>query len=210
MKNRRLALCVILVVATGAFRHLLASPGELTIDLSRLPTTIGGWRGEPAAPLDESVVRLLAADSYINRTYSAAGLAPVDLYVAFYAGQKPGDSIHSPLNCLPGTGWEPVAISTMAMPRPDGTIGSARRMVVRKDDQQDLVLYWYQVHGRMLANEWNSKLYLLLDGVRLHRTDAALVRIVVPIGASVDQAEQEAVAFGRALLPGLDSLWQAS
>jgi EpsI family protein len=81
---------------------------------------------------------------------------------------------------------------------------------VRKEDQQALVLYWYQVHGRMLASEWNSKLYLLADGVRLHRTDAALVRIVVPIERSVDAAEQEAVSFGRALLPPLNRLWQPS
>jgi EpsI family protein len=210
MTHRRLAVCVMLIAAAGALRHVLAAPAGYSVDVSRLPATIGEWRGEQAAPLDESVVRLLDADSYINRTYSMAGVAPVSLYVAFYAGQKPGDSIHSPLNCLPGTGWEPTAISTMAMPRSDGTAGSARRMVVRKEDQQALVLYWYQVHGRMLASEWNSKLYLLADGVRLHRTDAALVRIVVPIERSVDAAEQEAVSFGRALLPPLNRLWQPS
>src|SRR5256885_11230488 len=138
MKHHRVAVCVMLVAATGAFRHVLAARDEYTVDLSRLPATIGEWRGEEAAPLDESVVRLLAADSYVNRTYSAAGAAPVGVYVAVYAGQKPGDSNHSPLNCLPGTGWEPVAISTVAMQQPDGTAGSARRMIVRKDDQRDL------------------------------------------------------------------------
>ena len=207
MKRRRLAVCVLLVAATGALRHVLAAPADYSVDLSRLPATMGEWHGEPGAPLDASVVRLLAADSYINRTYSTAAAAPVDLYIAFYAGQKPGDSIHSPLNCLPGTGWEPVAVSTRALPLPEGGTGSARQMVVRKDDQQALVLYWYQVHGRMVASEWSSKLYLLADGVRLHRTDAALVRIVVPIERTVEAAEQEAMSFGRALLPPLDRLW---
>ena len=207
MNNRRVLLCAILVVATGALRHALAAAPAPPVDLSRLPAQVGQWRGEEAAPLDESVVRLLAADSYINRTYSAAGTDPIGLYVAFYAGQKPGDSIHSPLNCLPGTGWEPVALSTMTIARPNGTPGTARRMIVRKEDQQAFVLYWYQVHGRMLANEWGSKLHLFIDSVRLHRTDAALVRIVVPMDRSSAAAEEQAVSFARALLPTLDRVW---
>ena len=209
MNKRRIMLCVVLVLATGTLRQLLAAPPQAAIDLSRLPTQVGEWRGQEAAPLDDSVVRLLAADSYINRTYSTAGFNPIGLYVAFYGGQKPGDSIHSPLNCLPGTGWEPVAVSTMTMARPDEASGTVRRMIVRKEDQQALVLYWYQVHGRMLANEWDSKLRLLVDSVRLHRTDAALVRIVVPIeGRSTGAAEDQAVSFARALLQPLNELWQ--
>jgi EpsI family protein len=207
MKTRRLIVCVLLVLATGMLQHVLAAPAQSVLDLSLLPVSVGEWKGQEAAPLDDSVVKLLAADSYVNRTYSTAGAAPVGLYIAYYAGQKPGDSIHSPLNCLPGTGWEPVAISTMTMARADGMRGAARRMIVRKDDQQALVLYWYQVHGRMLANEWDSKLYLLVDSVRLHRTDAALVRIVVPVDGSAGGAEKQAVSFARALLPPLDRLW---
>lgn len=207
MSNRRLVFCAILVLVAGALRHVLAAAPQAPIDLSRVPVHVGQWRGEAAAPLDESVVRLLAADSYVNRTYSSAGGAPIGLYVAFYAGQKPGDSIHSPLNCLPGTGWEPEAVSTVSMARPDGSIGTARRMIVRKDDQQAFVLYWYQVHGRMLANEWVSKLHLLVDGVRMHRTDAALVRIVVPMAGSSEMAEAQAMAFARALIPPLDRVW---
>jgi EpsI family protein len=203
----RLAVCVLLVLATGALRHAFAASDGRVVDVSRLPNTVGEWRGAAAPPLDDAVVRMLGADAYINRTYIAGAAAPIGLYVAFYAGQKPGDSIHSPLNCLPGTGWEPVAVSTMTMARPDGTHGTARRMIVRKDDQQDLVLYWYQVHGRMLANEWDSRLRLLVDGVRLHRTDAALVRIVVPIDGSAAAAEQQAASFARALLPPLNRLW---
>src|ERR671932_152695 len=65
-----------------------------------------------AAPFDEETERVLAADRYVNRTYAAAG-APVGLYVAYYARQRPTVSIHSPLHCLPGTGWEPLAVTTL-------------------------------------------------------------------------------------------------
>jgi EpsI family protein len=205
--NRRLIVCAALLLAAGALRHVLAASEPTAVDLSALPIALGQWQGAAAPPLDDAVVRALAADSYINRTYAAADGVPIGLYVAFYGGQKPGDSIHSPLNCLPGTGWEPIAISTIWLARPDGASGAVRRMIVRKDDQRDLVLYWYQVHGRMIASEWNSKLHLLVDGVRLHRTDAALVRIAVPVSESAVAAEARAASFARALLPPLSRLW---
>jgi len=207
MNARRFGICLTLVLATGVARHVMADSRPPSVDLSRLPIAIGAWRGAEAPPLDETVVTLLAADSYVNRTYVAESDTPIGLYVAYYAGQTPGDSMHSPLNCLPGTGWEPVATSTLSLARPDGTRGAVRRMLVRKENEQALVLYWYQVHGRMLANEWDSKLYLLVDSVRLHRSDAALVRIVAPIDGSVQAADREALAFTQALLPSVNRLW---
>jgi EpsI family protein len=69
-------------------------------------------------------------------------------------------------------------------------------------------LYWYNVHGRIVAGEWASKFALLVDGVRLRRSDAALVRIVAPIdGGNRAAAEHEAVSFARGVLPALDRLW---
>lgn len=205
MIARRLAVCAVLVLATAVAGRLAASSSTKVVDVSRLPLAVGPWHGQDE-PLDEDVVRQLGADSYINRTYVADGGTPVGMYVAFYAGQKPGDGIHSPLNCLPGTGWEPVAISTMAMPA-TSRAGTLRRMLVRKGEQQALVLYWYEVHGRALASEWDSKLFLLVDSIRLHRSDAAFVRVVVPAAADARAAEPRALSFTSAVMPSLDRLW---
>ena len=151
---------------------------------------------------------MLAADSYINRDYSSAGHAGVGLYVAYYAQQRPGASIHSPLHCLPGTGWEPSDVRTMTITRPDGpagSLGTLRRMIVRKHLDQALVLYWYSIHGRMVANEFVSKAWLIHDAITLGRSDASLVRIVVPIAASVDAAERDGLAFAADLLRSSES-----
>ena len=53
--------------------------------------------------------------------------------------------------------------------------------VLRKDLDEQLVLYWYQAHGRVVASEYWGKFYLVCDAIRLNRTDAALVRITVPV-----------------------------
>lgn len=207
MSGVRAIVCVGLLAATAVIARAAQSSPPTAPDLNTLPLSIGGWRGAQARALDPEIVRELGVDRYITRTYTEGGVAPVGLYVAYYASQRSGGTIHSPLNCLPGTGWEPVEIGTIAAPSAAGFRGELRRMVVQKRGEQALVLYWYQIHGRMLASELASKGYLIRDMLTTRRSDAALVRIVVPIAQSTAEAERVGVAFVRALLPALNPLW---
>jgi EpsI family protein len=203
MSTARLTLVVLLLAATAVVARS-SHRGDRAVDarLESLPYTVDDWRGTEGRPLDDETVRTLGADAYLTRTYSAGAGAPASLYIAYYGAQRPGVSVHSPLHCLPGTGWEPLDVGTI-----DVAGNPVRRLVVRKNRERALVLYWYAVHGRTIANEALSKLWLLHDSIRLGRSDAALVRIVVPITGSVDAAEQRGVAFTRDLLPVLSQLW---
>ena len=196
----RACAATLLLVATGLFTGTSRPRAATSSAPPAMPMTIGPWTGVDQPPLDEETRRILGADAYINREYSAPGRAGVGLYVAYYAEQRPGESIHSPLHCLPGTGWEPTDVSIRTIERPDGTLGTARRMVVRKRLDQALVFYWYSIHGRLLANEFASRAWLLHDAVSLGRSDASLFRIVVPIAGSIDAAERDGLAFASDLL----------
>ncbi len=95
----------------------------------------------------------------------------------------------------------------MPIAGPPGTpaqIG-VNRYIIQKGLDRQLVLYWYQAHGRVVASEYWGKFYLIADAVRLNRTDAALVRVIVPIVG--DQGEQRAetlgVRFVQTLFPAL-------
>jgi EpsI family protein len=141
------------------------------------------------------------------RTYARAGAGVVGLYVGFYATQRQGASIHSPLNCLPGAGWVPTQRSYLPLTVPTDTGGARQlelnRIVIEKGLDREVVLYWYQSHGRVVASEYWGKMYSVLDAIRINRTDAALVRIVAPVNpaAGVEEAEQRATEFARALFP---------
>jgi EpsI family protein len=174
------------------------------------PLRIGGWHGVTNAPFDGAVLEALGVDDYVSRTYYDADRAGVSLYVGYYASQAQGDTIHSPLNCLPGLGWEPVSKSVLRLivpgtPRSEFT---SNRYVVQKGRERHVVLYWYQGRGRIVANEYWSKLLLMADAVRLGRTDAAIVRVIAPIQGpgqnAVDDAERKAVSFVQAIVPHLD------
>jgi len=208
--SRSRALAVVAMIAlTSVLAQAARTRGpRIHEQLSSLPLDLGTWTGSEAPPFDEETVKVLGADAYLTRSYTGSSGTPVDLYIAYYGSQQPGASIHSPLHCLPGTGWEPLDISSVQVAQADGVPGQARRLLVRKNADRALVIYWYAVHGRMIASEIASKAWLLRDSLFLQRSDAALVRIVVPVqGTAVDAAQREGLAFAHDVLPYLPHLW---
>ncbi len=200
MSAARALIVAALLAATTVFAAARTTPASTPGGLEALPLEVDSWRGAAAPALDAATMRELGADAYVTRTYRAAGTAPIDLYIAYYAQQRPNVSIHSPLHCLPGTGWEPLDVSTVDLPSAGAPV-SVRRMLIRKNLDRAVVYYWYAVHGRIVANEIASKWYLLHDSLISGRSDAALVRVSVPIESSVDTADRDATTFARALLP---------
>jgi len=162
--------------------------------LRAFPLHIGPWAGRQAATLDERVVRVLGADDYLSRVYTAgtAGTtAPVDLFIGFYGSQRTGAVIHSPLNCLPGAGWQPVSRRRLQM-NVAGRQGISRRVevnevMVQQGEERQLAIYWYQERGRVVASEYTSRALMVLDAIRSGRTDGALVRVMTPAGIDASQ-----------------------
>ena len=203
---RALALCG-MMVATTVF---LANTRRTEVPVSRpdfdsFPMTIGSWRAVVDPPLDEAVLKTLGADDYLSRVYYQPDGAAVGLFIGFFATQRQGDTIHSPLNCLPGAGWEPVSQGRLVIPAVGGSAANieVNRYVVQKGLDRQMVLYWYQSHGRVVASEYKSRLLLMADAIRLNRTDGSMVRVIAPIRHDADGAEAEAMAtrFVHALFP---------
>jgi EpsI family protein len=208
--NRGRAFAALLMIAvTGALTQAARVQGPpRQAHLESLPYQLSAWSGRDAAAADPETLRILAADTYLNRSYASVSGTPIDLYIAYYGRQRPGVSIHSPLHCLPGTGWEPLDIATVPLQQADGSGAAARRLIVRRNADRAVVLYWYAIHGRTIADETVSKAWLLHDSLRFHRSDAALVRIVVPIrDGAAGAAEREGLAFARGVLGYLPHLW---
>ncbi len=188
---------------TSAMR---AEPVPSRQPLTTCPMIISDWQGQNAPDFDEASLSVLGVDEYINRIYLDATRQPLGLYVGYYASQRQGDTMHSPLNCLPGAGWSPVSFARIGIPvRADEAAGAEtvtiNRYVIEKGLDRQVVLYWYQSQGRVVASEYWGKIYLVLDAIRNNRTDGALVRITVPIRTTDEEATQRAVAFAQAVYP---------
>jgi EpsI family protein len=166
-----------------------------------LPLALEGWVGRDLPAWDEKIVALVGADEYINRRYLRSD-AVADLYVGYYGSQRQGSMIHSPQNCLPGAGWQPVAYERLSVPA-DGRTLDVNRYIVQKNLDRQVVLYWFQGRGRAVANEYANRAYLVLDSLRLRRTDGALVRVIAPVLGSVDRASSDAIGFSQQMYPHL-------
>ena len=172
--------------------------------LAALAMEVGQWDGRAASRYDDRIVAKLGVDEYLTRFYSRPGEGVVHLYVGYYQSQGEGNSIHSPKNCLPGAGWQPISSGETQIPVASGEVVKVNRYLIQKGRERQMVLYWYQSHGRVVASEYWAKLYLVMDAIRMNRTDGALVRVISPITDSEIKAEQQVVDFAKNLLPLLN------
>lgn len=213
--SRCVALFVCLMVAAGVVaRADRTEPIPVRTPLSQFPMALGEWRGMQQPAFDPRVLGILGVDEYLNRAYGTADRAAVGLYVGYYATQRQGDTMHSPLNCLPGSGWEPLSRSLLnvaisGVGRGDSPV-VVNRLLIEKGLERQIVLYWYQSHGRIVASEYWGKFFLIRDAIRLNRTDGAMVRVMSPVGDALTaksewRAEQTAVRFVEMLVPALDN-----
>jgi EpsI family protein len=183
-------------------------PIPVRTSLTGFPMELDQWRGIQEPALAANILAVLGVDDYLTRAYFAPDRSAIGLYIGYYGSQRQGDTMHSPLNCLPGAGWQPVSKALLSIPlssspsRPPAAI-NVNRLVIRKGLDQQLVLYWYQSHGRVVASEYWGKFYLVRDAVRLNRTDGALIRVIAPIvgDAAEGRAEENAIGFVKTMFP---------
>jgi len=215
MLTRLLITSLLLLGGAGYVAH--ATVTEVVpprSSMATLPLRVGVWEGRPAPTMSAKVIAVLGVDDYVNREYVSRTEPYVGLYVGFYKSQRQGDTMHSPLNCLPGAGWLPVkqGRATFSVNSGDGAQRdvTVNQFVIQKGLDRLMVLYWYQSHGRSIASEYTSKLYMVYDAMKLNRTDAAMVRVITPItgpGPSDEaDAARRAQTFVQDLFPSLASV----
>jgi len=177
------------VLATAGVRTQRTLPLRQELGQA-VPAEMEGFRGRDLR-LREDEVQVAGVSSYLARLFqnpdTTSGSPYFALYVGFYDRQSRGRTIHSPKNCLPGAGWEPLVSSVAQIPASGGSV-TVNRYLLQKGTEQALVLYWYQGRGRVASNEYLVKWDLLRDAALRRRSDEALVRIVVPIRTSEAQA----------------------
>ena len=211
MRTRVIIVTVCLLAAAIAVARADRSEDTpLRASFALFPLQLGEWQGIQKPPFSDDVLKVLGLDDYVNRLYAGPNRTYADLYVGYWKSQRQGDTMHSPQNCLPGAGWEPVSQSPLTFPDPRNPAAqplTVNRYLIQKGLDRQLVLYWYQGRGRVVGSEYWSKFYLMLDAARYNRTDAAIVRIVVPIAGAgpgaEGAAEKAALGFANEVLPAL-------
>jgi EpsI family protein len=195
---------------------LLAAGAVLTLGVDRqrdvalqrpldsLPLALAGRAGVAGA-ISREQQDAAGMSSYLVRWYGG-DVAPFEIYVGYYESQTQGRTIHSPKNCLPGSGWEALNQSETTVATPAGP-RVVNRYLLQNKERRALVYYWYQGRGRVASDEFRVKWDLLRDAAIHGRTEEALVRIVVHFNEKTDEASAAAWASRAAadLIPAVES-----
>src|SRR6267143_723688 len=168
--------------------------------LRQLPSTLGAWNSQEQ-PLQERIVQAVGVSDYTNRTFFNLTELPVQLYVGYYASQRTGDTIHSPKNCLPGAGWDPVQSGYARISVPGGRQIVVNEYVIQQGLDKELVFYWYQGRGRVIASEYSGKFWMVADVIARNSTDGALVRLNTPMNDGEAAARSRLIRFTQLLFP---------
>jgi EpsI family protein len=221
MKSPRYWTVIILLVATAFILYTRGDTDRVPASepLSQMPQTIG-IRTSYDVPMDDAVLEILGKGDFLNRVYvgtrpsvrpvsshvpPSQAVPPIGLFIGYFPTQRTGQSIHSPQHCLPGAGWSFESQSYTDLTANDGKKYRVGEYVISDGTSKQFVLYWYQAHGRSIANEYIAKLYMIADAIRLDRTDGALVRVISPIlpNEPVSTARERVVQFTGEMAPSL-------
>ncbi len=156
--------------------------------------------------IGEDERRVAGMSDYVARAYWRADSSQAfQVYVGYYDRQTQGKSMHSPRNCLPGAGWE-ILRADVGSVNAGGTSHVVNEYLLKNGAAQDVVFYWYQGRGRVVASEYSVKWNLLRDAALKGHTEEALVRIVIPVrnanrlqGADLERALADARALGESV-----------
>jgi EpsI family protein len=205
MTHRGRVGATLAVLAAALLLLHLRSTGEavpIRKPLDSFPARIGEWQGRGGIVLGPDILGRLKLTDYVLRTYVDGAGRNLSLYVAYWDTQRKGALIHSPKNCLPGAGWEPVEATVLTVPLSAGHPSiSVNRYLIQKEREQQVAIYWYQAQGRAIAGEVPARVAMVRSALVRNRTDAAIVRVMSPVYGNVSETSDRLVAYVQAIYP---------
>ena len=203
-KTRVLIITILFLLCTVfvyGFDRQSSTP--LNKSLADFPGTIGQWQAIGSQSMQDNVEDLLSVDDYILRNYIGPRNSKINMYVSYFSYTDRSKGYHSPLNCMPGSGWNIAKTVPVALNLPEsGQEVTVNKLVLQQGRSKQISLYWYQCRGRILHNEYMERIYRVIDSIFKNRTDGAFIRL---IASGTEQTLQKDTAllkdFAEQLIP---------
>lgn len=204
--SRTLIVTAILLCTSAALGYFHQSQDVLALKpLSQFPMVIGPWHGT-VDRFEARIYDVLGVDDSILGNFKDNADNVVQLYIGYHSSQREGDLIHSPKNCMPGSGWNIVETSLVDLDIPSRQQQPVRviRLLLQKGAQKQIALYWYHSRGRVIASEYFQKIYLVVDSITRRRTDGSFIRLTAPVMVDEGQTLETLKRFAVRLFPIID------
>lgn len=202
--TKAMAVSVILAAQVAAY-YVIPKAEKLppVKPLAGLAPQMGTWQQVAESKPEQEILDLLRADDTVDRYYRNDKGQIASLFIAFFKSQRAGVSPHSPKVCLPGSGWTPLTSDRVSIEVPgESSPITVNRYIVTRGDMRSLVLYWYQSHNRVVADEFAAKAWLVADAIRYQRSDTSMIRAIVRFEEGKEEAAFKiATDFVRSTYP---------
>jgi len=193
-----------ILLAISAFyvytRSEAAVPINKSLDL--FPQKVADWKMTGYAQFGERTLAVLLPTDYLSRSYIDSHGNKLSLYIGFHDGGPKSGPIHSPKQCLPGSGWNYLNNEVKQVSL-DGESIPYVSAIYQKDIEKQLFLYWYQVRDQILTNEYALKLAMLKNSMLSNRRDSSFIRLSVMATDSEDKATEIGEQFIRDFFPAI-------
>jgi len=172
-----------IIIAVIALTFLLGAtlkfyrPGvDKQASLASIPLEKDDWVGNEFQ-FDESTLQLLNPDQVFSAVYTNELGKNVHLFVDYYSPTNKSGSIHSPRNCMPGSGW--IMDKTEARNIEfGGKLISAHRIYLRRGNVEQVMDFWYVTRFGETANDYKFAIYSMLCSLTFQPKDRAFIRFV--------------------------------
>jgi EpsI family protein len=205
MKRFFIAIAILIIAIFANYAFSRPEPRLARKPLKEFPKIIGAWKTVSEENIGAGSMEVLQVDDYIMRNYVNGRGEMLGLYIGYFYNQREGKQVHSPRQCLPGAGWHILESTGYLLSMEDHASDKVpvNAYVMGKDEQRQVYLWWYQGRGRIYANEYLNKLYLIWDAMIMNRTDGALVRVNMPMNPDFQTALETEVNFTKMIIPHL-------
>ncbi len=193
-----------ILLGLAAFYVYTRTEADIPINkpLDQFPARAGDWTMTGQARFDERVLAVLLPTDYLSRSYADSAGDRLSLYIGFHNGGPDSGPIHSPKQCLPGSGWNRLAeeVRHVTLDGEDIPYVSA---IYQKDSEKQLFLYWFQVRDQILTNEYALKLAMIKNSVLSNRRDSAFIRLSLMATDNEKKATEIGEQFIRDFYPAI-------
>jgi EpsI family protein len=160
-------------------------------DFTLLPAEFGDWVGQDFY-FEQNVLDVLKAEKTFFRRYINSGGNEAWLFIGYWQDQKYGAQPHSPLHCLPGSGWNIIKNELVELQTKingiTSPLGQVNFATIQNGKKSESMLFWYQSRNGLLPKELQVKIDLAQSALFRKPTDVAFIRITSPLSETDSSA----------------------
>lgn len=201
--NGRFAIVAVLILLATAYIYFHS---DIIVPTNRplttFPVQIGNWRMSGESFMTDQVINVLKPTDYLMRNYANDAGEKITLYVGYHGGGKESGEIHSPKQCLPGSGWNESYTQKTVININNKKIPIVRS-VYQKGASKEIFIYWFQVMDKTLNNEYTLKFAEIINSAFYRRRDAAFIRVSIPFEIDEEKARISGENFVKDISPVL-------